>query len=125
MRRTIRNMLTELFNHVWSRRWPAYAALEKNERAAYEDAILKQVDALHKQAALTSDGAAGGGVTEQERARAAQLLAGTAPVTKRKHFYRTEVHQIQDVLLAEKEDPNGAIALGAACALMQVSPAEV
>ena len=63
-------------------------------------------------------------MTEQERARAAQLLAGTAPVTERKHFYRTEVHQIQDVLLAEKEDPNGAIALGAACALMQVSPAE-
>ena len=26
VRRTIRNMLTELFTHAWPRRWPAYAA---------------------------------------------------------------------------------------------------
>ena len=43
-------------------------------------APISTAAALHKQAALTSDEAAGGGVTEQERARAAQLLAGTAPV---------------------------------------------
>jgi hypothetical protein len=48
-KRTIRNMLTELLAHVWPRRWAAFAALPRNERAAYEDAILKQVDGLHKQ----------------------------------------------------------------------------
>ena len=65
----------------------------------------------------------GGELTEAERERAAQLTAQTAPVTERKHFYRTEVHQIQDVLLAEKEDVNGAIALGAASVLMQTTAA--
>ena len=34
------------------------------------------------------------------RARALQLRAQTAPVTERKHFYKTEVHQVQDRLLA-------------------------
>ena len=52
VKRTVRNMLTELFAHAWPRRWPAYLALEKKEKAAYEVSILKQVDGLHKQAAL-------------------------------------------------------------------------
>ena len=52
VKRTVRNMLTELFSHAWPRRWSAFAALEKKEKAAYEDAILKQVDGLHKQAAV-------------------------------------------------------------------------
>ena len=63
---------------------------------------------------------------EAERERAAQLTAQTAPVTERKHFYRTEVHQVQDRLLAcceYDEDVNVAIALGAACALMQTTAA--
>ena len=119
VKRTVRNMLTELFNHSWPRRWPAFAALAKTQRAAYEDAILKQVDALHLQAALSTAGATGDGATEEERERAAQLTAQTAPVTERKHFYRTEVYQVQDALLAETEEVNAAIALGAACAIMQ------
>ena len=57
VRTTIRNMLTELFAHAWPRRWAAYAALDWKERAAYEDAILKEVDGLHKQAALTMSAA--------------------------------------------------------------------
>ena len=46
VKRTIRNMLTELFTHSWPRLWPAYgyAALERTERAAYENAILKDVE---------------------------------------------------------------------------------
>ena len=41
-----------------------------------------------------------GELSEEERARALQLRAQTAPVTERKHFYKTEVHQVQDRLLA-------------------------
>ena len=44
-------------------------------------------------------------------------------MTERKHFYRTEVHQVQDALLADDDDVNGAIALGAACAVMQTTAA--
>ena len=95
-------MLTELFTHAWPRRWAAYAELEKKERAAYEDAILKQVDGLHKLAAVSTAEAAEAGAeaTQEERERSAQLTAQTAPVTERKHFYRTEIYQVQDRLLA-------------------------
>ena len=124
VKRTIRNMLTELFTHSWPRLWPSYAELGRSERGAYEKAVLEQVDKLHKQAALTTAAAeAEGEAAEEQRERAAQLTAQTAPVTERKHFYRTEVHQVQDALLVEEEDVNGAIALGAACALMQTTAA--
>ena len=66
---------------------------------------------------------AGAEATEEERKRAAQLTAQTAPVTERKHFYRTEIYQIQDALLAEEDDVNGAIVLGAAAAIMQTTAA--
>ena len=95
-RTTIRNMLTELFTHVWPRRWASYAALDKKERATYEDAILRQVDGLHKKAvAAPADAEADAGLDEEACERAAQLTAQTAPVTQRKHFYRTEVHQVR------------------------------
>ena len=117
-------MLTELFTHSWPRLWPAYAALEQTERAAYENAILKDVDALHKQAALTTAAAeAACEAASEQRERAAQLTAQTAPVTERKHFFPTEVYQVQGALLAEEDDVNGTIALGAACALMQTTAA--
>ena len=155
VKRTVRNMMTELFAHAWPRQWPAFAALERKERAAYEQSILKQVDSLHtlaartlsavsltcgrtwvrEQRALLPAGAddasrrvsqAGGELSEDERARAQQLLAQTAPVTVRKHFYRTEVYQVQDCLLACDEkvmDVNSAVALGGAAAIMQTTGA--
>ena len=61
VKRTIRNMLTELFTHSWPRLWPAYAALERPAQAAYEAAVLKQVDGLHKAAALTTAAAEAAG----------------------------------------------------------------
>ena len=69
---------------------------------------------------------AGGKLSEDERARAQQLLTQTAPVTVRKHFYRTEVYQVQDCLLACDEkvmDVNSAVALGGAAAVMQTTGA--
>ena len=53
VKRTVRNMLTELFAHAWPRRWPAFAALERKERSAYEHSVLEQVDGQHKPAART------------------------------------------------------------------------
>ena len=40
VKRTIRNMLTELFTHSWPRLWPSYAELGRSERGAYEKAVL-------------------------------------------------------------------------------------
>ena len=120
--------MTELFAHSWPPKWPMYAALEKRERAAYEDAILKEIDGLHKVAAQEHTDAKGCEATAEECERAAQLTAQTAPVTERKHFYRTarSTRKVQDVLLAtddSMEDVNGAFVLGAACAVMQTTAA--
>lgn len=87
-RHTARCVLTQLSDHVWSRRYLAFAQLPKAKRAAYWSDVLEQFDGLHK-AVL------GGGADEVDAERGEQLLQQTAPVTERKHFYRTEVHQLQ------------------------------
>ena len=51
-------MVTELFKHSWPRLWPEYAALGRTERAAYQDAVLQQVDGLHKTVAAEAEGEA-------------------------------------------------------------------
>ena len=56
-----------------------------------------------------------------QSARGAQLRAQTAKVSQRKHFYRTEVFQIQDLLLEESEKVNWAIVVGAAAAVLQTT----
>ena len=47
--------------------------------------------------------------TEEQRDRAEQLLSQTAKVSTREHFYRTEMRQMQDELLSEKEEVNKAL----------------
>lgn len=83
-----RVMLTQLSDHVWPRRYPAFDKLQKNKRLAYWADILAQAGSLHKVAL-------GGGEGSVSSERAAQLTAQTGPVTERKNFYRTEVHQLQ------------------------------
>ena len=118
VRRTAKNMLTELWKHDWPRRYPGFAAMDKGRRAGFEQEVLDAFSGLHKETtalaeAATStsagDGAPSDGVAAVDAIgaldaaeRAQQLVAQTAPVTERKHFYRTEVYQIQDVLLAEE-----------------------
>ena len=87
-RHTARCILTQLSDHVWLRRYPAFASLAKAKRAEYWTDVLEQFDGLHKVAL-------GGGEDDVSDERAAQLAVQTAPVTQRKHFYRTEVHQLQ------------------------------
>ena len=103
--RTIRNMLTELFAHAWPRRYAAWRSLSKQERAVYENEVLEPIAGLHKLGSQVTDGAEG-------MARGEQLRAQTGAVSTRKHFYRTEVFQVQDVLLKEKGRVNWAIVLG-------------
>ena len=89
-RHNTRCVLTQLSDHVWERRYPRFASLPKTERREYWADVLEQFDGLHK--AALGGGEDGDDVDEE---RAAQLTAQTAPVTERKHFYRTEVHQLQ------------------------------
>ena len=47
-RHTARCVLTQLSDHVWARRYPAFAKLSKAKRAEYWTDILEQFDGLHK-----------------------------------------------------------------------------
>ena len=82
----------------------------------YENEVLEPIAGLHKLGSQVTDGAEG-------MARGEQLRAQTGAVSTRKHFYRTEVFQVQDVLLKEKGRVNWAIVLGAATALLQATAA--
>ena len=46
VKRTIRNMLTELFTNSWPRLWPSYAELGRSERGAYESTVNAWADAM-------------------------------------------------------------------------------
>ena len=52
--------------------------------------------------------------TEEDEERAEQLIAQTEAVYKRKHCYRTEMFQLQDACIAEKENVNEALITHAA-----------
>ena len=73
-RNTIRNMLTELFAHVWSRRYAAWRVLSKEERAVYENEVLEAFAGLHKLGSQVADGA-------EATARGEQLRAQTSAVS--------------------------------------------
>ena len=116
VKKTIRNMLTELFAHAWPRRFAAWRVLSKQEKVVYENDVLERIAGLHKIGSQVDDGA-------EANARGEQLRAQTSAVSTRKHFYRTEVYQVQDVLLKEKVRVNFAIVLGAATAFLQATAA--
>ena len=82
----------------------------------YENDVLERIAGLHKIGSQVDDGA-------EANARGEQLRAQTSAVSTRKHFYRTEVYQVQDVLLKEKVRVNFAIVLGAATAVLQATAA--
>ena len=66
--------------------------LSKQEKVVYENDVLERIAGLHKIGSQLDDGA-------EANARGEQLRAQTSAVSTRKHFYRTEVYQVQDVLL--------------------------
>jgi len=78
--------------------------------------VLEPIAGLHKLGSQVADGS-------EATARGEQLRAQTGAVSTRKHFYRTEVFQIQDVLL-EKARVNWTTVLGAATAFLQATAAQ-
>ena len=114
-RHTTRLVLNNLNAHVWDRRYPVFARLPGMERKSYWVDVMEQFLGMHKlslQPIL--------GVASEERA--AQVAAQTAPVTQRKNFYRTEVHQLQDWCL-EQQNVNSAMLLDAGMAIVQTTAA--
>ena len=57
--------------------------------------------------------------------RANQLVAQTAKVCTRQHFYRTEVQQVQDVFISESLSVNWATMADGVIGIVQVSAARI
>eukprot|EP00316_Scyphosphaera_apsteinii_P005056 CAMPEP_0119339682 /NCGR_PEP_ID=MMETSP1333-20130426/98802_1 /TAXON_ID=418940 /ORGANISM="Scyphosphaera apsteinii, Strain RCC1455" /LENGTH=283 /DNA_ID=CAMNT_0007351261 /DNA_START=116 /DNA_END=963 /DNA_ORIENTATION=+ len=115
-RHTTRVVLTQLDDHVWERRYGAFARLPDALRTKYWADVLEQFDSIHKLSVHLADGSEGD-------ERAAQLAVQTAPATQRKNFYTTEVHQLQDWCLQQQEAANSAALLDAALAIVQTTAA--
>ena len=65
----------------------------------------------------------------EDEERAEQLVAQTeevcSEVCKRQHCYRTEIFQLQDLFIGEKENVNEALISHAALAIMQSTAARI
>ena len=111
---TCRNYLSEMKNHLWENRFPAYSKLAYGEQCAYCQAVFEGVSGLY---AATSD------MSDTDRAN--QLVAQTAKVCTRQHFYRTEVQQVQDVFISESLSVNWATMADGVIGIVQVSAARI
>jgi hypothetical protein len=90
--------------------------LANAKKKEYWADILEQFDGLHKLSLQPAESPEG-------EARAQQLVAQTGPVTERKHFYRTEVHQLQDWCLRQDQTANSAAVLDTGLAIVQTTAA--
>jgi hypothetical protein len=87
-REVVRNYVAEMGNNLWATKFPSFGALDRVALSAYWGKIFGAYKAMYAGASA----APGTGVSEE---RAAQLVAQTEEICKRKHIYRTEVWQLQ------------------------------
>ena len=114
----VRNYVAEMGNNLWSTKYPAFAKLDAVRRKDYWSKIFKAYKSLYAKASAEPE-------TEVDEERAEQLVAQTEKVYQRDHVYRTEVFQLQDLCIGEKEDINRALVLHSAIGLIQSTAARV
>jgi len=117
-RSVVRNYVAEMGNNWWATKYPAFGALEPAVRRAYWGSIFGAYKAMYAVASAPAN-------DEAEEARAAQLVAQTEAVYRRKHVYRTEVFQLQDLFIGEKERVHEALLGHATMAIIQSTAARV
>ena len=89
------------------------------------------VDGAHRRGRTLKDVAVGSkqdAAEQRKRAheeRAEQLVAQTEEVCKRQHCYRTEMFQLQDLFIGEKENVNEALITHTAVEIMKATAARV
>lgn len=113
-RSVIKNYVSEMANNLWDTKYPAFAELETREQKEYWSKIFKAYGSMYASASAVAE-------TEEDEERAEQLITQTEAVYKRKHCYRTEMFQLQDACIAEKDNVNEALIMHAALARVGMS----
>ena len=98
--------------------YPAFGRLDEAAQKSYWAKVFGGYKALYAAASQPTS-------TEEEEERAEQLVAQTERVYQRHHVYRSEIFQIQDLLIGETENVNEALIAHAVVAIMQSSAARV
>lgn len=114
----VRNYVAEMGNNLWCTKFPAFAKLDAATQKAYWGTIFGAYKAMYASASAPAE-------TEEAEERAEQLVAQTEEIYKRKHVYRTEVFQLQDLFIGEKEKVNEALITHATVAIIQSTAARV
>jgi len=114
----VKKYVSEMANNLWATKYPAFGKLAPLEQKEYWGQIFGGYKAMYAAASAPA-------ATEEDEERAEQLLAQTEEVYKRKHFYRTEMQQLQDLLISEGVSVNQALIFHAALAVMQSTAARV
>ena len=116
----VRNYVAEMGNNLWATKYPAFGQLDGAEQQKYWAKVFGAYKALYAAAAqkITSEDA------ELEE-RVEELVANTERVYQRQHVYRTEMFQLQDLFISEKQNVNEALITHAAVAIMQSTAARV
>ena len=106
-------------NQLWEEKYKGFASLSRGERCAYWQEVLDGFDGIY--AAASS----GGGAGDADSERVQQLVCQTATTSTREHFYRTEIQQVQDVFVAERERVNWALLSDQVVSIIQSSSARI
>jgi hypothetical protein len=117
-RSVIKNYVSEMANNLWDSKYKPFGELEPRQQQEYWSKIFGAYKAMYAAASAAP-------ASEADEERSEQLIAQTEAVYKRAHCYRTEMFQLQDACIGEKENVNEALIAHAAIAIMQSTAARV
>ena len=114
----VRNYVAELANNRWASKFSVFARLESDVKKRYWADVFGGYKAMYAAASRPAQDV-------QDAERAMQLVAQTERVLQRQHVHRTEMFQMQDLLISETANINEALIAHAAIAVMQSTAARV
>jgi hypothetical protein len=114
----VRNYVAEMGNNLWPVKYRSFAKLDEVAQRQYWAQIFAAYKGVY---AAAADDAS----TAEEAERVEQLVAQTEEIYKRKHVYRTEIFQLQDLHINEKQDVNESLIALAAQSVQQSTAARV
>ena len=117
-RNGVRNYVAEMGNNLWPIKYRAFGQLDEAAQRQYWAKTFAAYKAVY---AAAGDDAS----TPEDEERVEQLVAQTEEIYKRKHVYRTEIFQLQDVHINEKENVNESLIALAAQSVQQSTAARV
>ena len=115
---SVRNYVAEMANNLWDWKYPSFGKLDSASKKEFWGKVFGGYQTMYAAASAPT-------TTQAAEERAEQLVAQTEQVCRRKHVYRTEMFQLQDLFIGEKEKVNEALIAHAAVSIMQSTAARV